>query len=427
MGRLLYQIAIVYFFIMTFIIFPNSAQNLIVITLNENQLPDLGNANGTTYDRNEKLKEVLDHIGRPDILLINSFSTTFGVNAFLDNVLNVDGIVNYDYEFYESQMPGHNWNAAVFYDTSTVIFDSRFDFEPQLYFRSISRLDFFVRDSINNLASLHIYTNHSGSCFFDAPVCFRERYLLMQRLDTILSMESPNANYIVSGGFGFYGNSDSSYQYITQNGMNPLVDPLAVNGDWYLDSTYSHLWTGSTRNSGFDNSVNTFGMSMRTSINLFSPSLINGSQGLHYVPNSYKVIGNDGLRGLGEKIIEGQANAELPPNIVDALYHFNEELPIQFELDFGPLVNLSDNSSAYEPTIKLDKNKLSIISKKELENFEVVLYTIQGKILYQKELNSVKAGNTYLPLESQISNGFYILKSSYSKGPIRSSKHLISE
>lgn len=66
---------------------------------------------------------------------------------------------------------------------------------------------------------------------------------------------------------------------------------------------------------------------------LLSKSLISPANKIHYVPNSYHTIGNDGQR-VGISVNQKKhPNTIVPPDVADALFQFSNKYPVMLELE----------------------------------------------------------------------------------------------
>ncbi|QNL23076.1 T9SS type A sorting domain-containing protein [Hyphobacterium sp. CCMP332] len=388
-------------------------QKLSFQLLTDLQLPNSGNANGNFYSREQKISEFLDYSGRPDILLVNSFSSETSVNYFLDNVLNVNGIGHYKYEYYDYNLGTHPWLSALFYDSTKIHFDGRLDIIPPEYFYSFVRYDLSTTDSIGKVHPLKIFTNHLSACYFDAPGCEDVRLQLAKEMDLVLGLDSLS-NFIIAGHLSYTGSNDPGYQYVTQSMNYPFYDPIYKSGKWYYDSTYPEIWTGSTRNTQFDNASNSNGMTMRTSYIFLSEPLMSGRFGAKYDSSSYRIFGNDGNRTFGSKIIDAPANTDVPANIADVLYHIGNQLPIQIKIDlnasFTPLPSsISKNMKPNDLNVSLSTQELKLFTNQFHEGIEIAVYNLNGEEIESFQLKQIKRVHN-LSLSKTIPIGFYVVK-----------------
>ncbi|QNL23072.1 hypothetical protein HZR84_14345 [Hyphobacterium sp. CCMP332] len=173
-------------------------QKISFVSLTDLQLPNAGNANGTLYSRNDTIKKFFDYSGRPDILIVNSFSSDFSVNQFRDQVLNVNGIDHYKAEYNNYNLTTHPWLSALFYDSTKINFEGRLDIVPPEYFYSFVRYDLSATDSSGKTYPLKIFTNHLSSCYLDNPGCADVRLELAKEMDLVLGLDSLS-NFIIAG------------------------------------------------------------------------------------------------------------------------------------------------------------------------------------------------------------------------------------
>jgi len=84
---------------------------------------------------------------------------------------------------------------------------------------------------------------------------------------------------------------------------------------------------------------------------LISPLLVNGTNYMRYLPNSYQTIGNDGNR-TGVDVISTTPiqNASAPKAVINAIYQFSDKYPIAIKLI------VKANRNAYSVNDPIEKN-----------------------------------------------------------------------
>lgn len=104
-----------------------------------------------------------------------------------------------------------------------------------------------------------------------------------------------------------------------------------INWDSNPTSVAAYLTT-STRSSSIDpNTCGTSGGGKSWYDHLFiSPWIVNNTNYIQYIPNSYRTIGNDGHRlGLS---IKANTNASAPADVIEALFQMSNKYPVMVDL-----------------------------------------------------------------------------------------------
>ena len=152
-------------------------------------------------------------------------------------------------------------------------------------------------------------------------------------------------NLIIMGDFNTTGSYEKGYQSIinSNDSTTKMSDPpyypdqvLKYPGDWNTIPDYvSHYLTTSTGSlPNVPNSCGTSAGGKGWYDHIFiSPWLVNGTNYMKYVPNSYESIGNDGAR-LGVSINSNVPviNSSAPSNVLDALFQFSDKYPVMLSL-----------------------------------------------------------------------------------------------
>ena len=149
----------------------------------------------------------------------------------------------------------------------------------------------------------------------------------------------------LSGDFNVYKASEPAFQNLVNPSYMPIAfyDPVNQMGDWTINSNFSEYHTQSTH-SGSTDCFSGGGMDDRFDFILMSGSIINGTKGITYHPNSYWAVGQDGNRFNGA--INSPQNNTLPSNVIDALYNMSDHLPVVAEFDFGDVGFASESTDA---------------------------------------------------------------------------------
>ena len=234
------------------------------------------------------------------------------------------------------------------------------DFDTyKLYYKSDSLAT--THDTIFVYVTLN-HTN-SGSSSSDATTRGQQITGEMAQIETYFTSLP---NMINMGDFNVHTSTETCYQtLVAPSNLNyRYYDPpfypdakYSYPADWDANpSDYSSDLTVSTRTGSSPNTCsndNGGGKSWYDHIFL-SASIINNSDHLSYIPNSFKVIGNDGNR-IGNPENGSPANTSAPANVINAIYQISEHYPITLSL----LVNPSASSIA---NVQSTNEKVTVVN-----------------------------------------------------------------
>lgn len=170
-------------------------------------------------------------------------------------------------------------------------------------------------------------------CHLKASTGFQEqRNTEILALKAYLSSHPKVENIILGGDFNFYGSD-------TEPGWNTILtgegvimkDPLTLPGHWHEDAGFAWTHTQSTRTTSFDGGAYG-GMDDRFDFIFIGEDLKNYSNNGLYVTGSYRAIGQDGLH-FNKSLIESPTNVSEPTEIISALYHMSDHLPVYLEIE----------------------------------------------------------------------------------------------
>jgi len=164
-------------------------------------------------------------------------------------------------------------------------------------------------------------------------------------------------NYIFMGDFNVQSSSEACFQAM----INPADTTVQFNeptnqlGNWSSNpQAFANYLTQSTRSTDPGDCASTNTMSSWFDHILCTNPIMRGSKNVHYIPNSFKVIGQDGLHtNLG--LTDAPTNTSVPANVLNALYMNSEHLPVQLKLQISSANPLPIGFDYF--TIKLKNNQ----------------------------------------------------------------------
>ncbi|MCB0712899.1 MAG: hypothetical protein KDD67_11270 [Ignavibacteriae bacterium] len=291
---------------------------------------------GDDLDRTDDFLTVLKEI-EPDILVVQGLSSEEGWQLFLDSVMK-----KVDPTFEAAPWhDGPDTDNGFFYK-SDVIHYARMRILETLPRQTGVYTVLPARNRASGSDSLDLFVTHlnSGNSLEDEAL--RLESCAMIRMD--LLKRGPIVNdFTLLGTLNFHS-TFPSYAHLVQKGMggvvfsDPLVDINSETGNpdsitWYRNPDFASIHTQSTREGEFEESIGD-GLQDRSDFILFIPRLVNPKykQEMRYLPNSYRVFGNDG-RHYGEGV-NVRSNDEVSVEVSQALHDASDHLPVYVDIVF---------------------------------------------------------------------------------------------
>ncbi len=176
-------------------------------------------------------------------------------------------------------------------------------------------------------------------------------------MDHIKSHFTQLPNLISMGDFNIRNTTELCYQRLTANNdsVYRLLEPpffpdhkLNYPADWSHNGEYAPWFSGSTREiEGVPNNCGPAGGAKTWYDHVFiSPWLVNNTNYIKYIRNSYRTIGNDGKRyriAVNNKNINN--NTSVPAEVVNALYRMSNKYPIMISLEVAQNNNGKTNTN----------------------------------------------------------------------------------
>ncbi|MCI5054474.1 MAG: T9SS type A sorting domain-containing protein [Flavobacteriales bacterium] len=277
-----------------------------------------GSSNQHIPERDDTLKIILEHL-KPTVLAVCELQTSAGADSILKRSLNswAGGI-------YKQSQFVPIWGGLqthLFFDSTKV------ELVDQHMVTVASRdISHFILKHLGSGEIIHAFVAHlkAGNYQNDRDKRADQTNDLMAYIDTTCSNES----YVLMGDLNFYTGSELGFQNLIAN--NKFLDPINEIGSWSNNYAYRHTHTQSPRyNKKFDCGA-TGGINDRFDFILCSENLMDSSSGIKALASSYRVIGNDGNHF--DDGIMWQGNSSQPQEVLWALYHCSDHLPVV--LDF---------------------------------------------------------------------------------------------
>jgi endonuclease/exonuclease/phosphatase family metal-dependent hydrolase len=226
-------------------------------------------------------------------------------------------------------------------------------------------------------------------------------------------------NYIFMGDFNTQSSSESCFQQMI-NSSNPntlFFDVANQLGNWNgSPSDFANYLTQSTRTTDPGDCGATGGLDDWFDHLLTTSPIMQGALAVTYVPNSFKVIGQDGQH-VNKSLIANPTNTAVPLAVLNALYYMSEHLPVIMHLAIDTaaqatgISTLPDEVNGIWRYSQLANNELWILppaatNPGETEPYIARIFDLTGKLLMSATLNS---GSKSYILLNNIANGVYML------------------
>jgi endonuclease/exonuclease/phosphatase family metal-dependent hydrolase len=353
---------------------------------------NLLNFPGSTPERSDTLRKIVQYV-QPDILVVNELISEVGADLILNNALNEYGISHYKRAQF---IDGYNTDDMLFFDSTILRLYSQSEIGTQL--RDINEYILYTLPVSTDTTFLNIYSAHlkasSGST--NSALRAAEVKELKDHLDQRNSLE----NVIFGGDMNFYSNTEAGYDTVLMGGNVDLFDPINASGNWHDNSFYADIHTQSTRTTQFNGGAHG-GCDDRFDFIFCSSDVLNGSNGVTYVADSYRAIGQDGLRFNGSLITP--INTSEADSVISALYYMSDHLPVIMELEITGLVTqVSGEAQELNVNVHYSRGTLYISNLKETMN--CIVFDSLGRIIYSQSHN-VESPIIKLPVD--LRNGIY--------------------
>lgn len=252
------------------------------------------------------------------------------------NVANAD---NMSVLFYNQQKLG-------FVSTRTLLADIT-DFDLYKFFYKDPNLS-ITKDTTFLFAVVNHTQSGSSSSARDQQVG--------QEMQALRTEFSYLPNLVNMGDFNTASSFEAGYQAVVTASDSTTVmnDPpyypdktLQYPGNWditpYLVGSY--LTTSTRQSATIPNACGTSDGAKSWYDHIFiSPWLVSGANYIHYLPGSYRTIGNDGNRlGVDANSTSPTPNTSAPAAVIDALFQFSDKYPVSIRLQ------VKANRNAYSP------------------------------------------------------------------------------
>lgn len=388
-----------YFLIGTIIFFSSitkSQDTLIVMTYNllnfNNYTSYCTSSNNNLSNKIAYLKTIINYT-LPDIVGFNEIHRSDAtIQLILDSILNTNGIKTYS-------------RIQYFNSTNSDIVSSIFYNNKKLKFYSSNYLQTDLRDVIilnlyyngqevqtnNDTVHIRIMQAHlkAGSTTSDQDQRAYETNVIMGYLNSL----GNSKNTILMGDLNVQSSTETAFQNLINysNTNVRFYDPVNKLGTWNNNPNFALYHTQATQLNSNGCTVGG-GLDDRFDFILASFSIMNNLYKVKYVPNSYKVIGQDGNHF--NQSVDYPANYSVPSNVLSALANMSDHLPVTLKLAVQqtPYIGFNDESYHNISFVSWIDNELKLQLKGEhTGKMQLDIFDVLGRKIFS--YNAILSNN----------------------------------
>ena len=359
-------------------------------------------------NRIDTLRTILTY-AQPDVYVVCELETEAGGEMILNEALNVNGQTN--------------WQRAAFVDGGTYTNNLLFYNSDKLGFISQEEIGTVLRD-INTYVLYYkspnltaqtdtIYLNFFACHLKAGSADYQQRNTEIQQAKFYMnSISEKLENVFIGGDMNVYSGFESAILTLKNTGDVPLFDPIDVSANWSNDWAYADIHTQSTRTGSLQGGAGG-GMDDRFDLIFVSEDVIDNDNGVKYINNSYKALGQDGNH-FNDNINDG-FNSAAPDSVINALYYASDHLPVIMDIVFDETAVIKEDKTTF-PSVVYNVLEHSLnLTNLNGESFRLKLFDLSGKMILDYEGKSGVVNLPYVPV------GIYLVKMRY-KGEFTTTK-----
>ncbi|WP_179020356.1 T9SS type A sorting domain-containing protein [Winogradskyella forsetii] len=353
---------------------------------------------------------------QPDLFLVCELNNISGAIDILNTAKSAISS-NFEMATYVSNTSDDNFGDQndlqnlLYYDSSKFTLEEEIIVPTYLRDFNVYRVQLNTINQISDPIEIYIIIGHLKASSGTSNA--QKRFEMIQDLETYLDTLPTNTNVLFGGDLNVYTNSEDAFQtLISSSNSITFVDPANRVGSWHNNPNYVDVFTQSTRTqNGFGGS--TGGFDDRFDFILTSENMTSASN-VTYVPNSYKVYGNNGLASCWNKSINSSdcetTDSQFSYELRNALHNFSDHLPVTVSLEtdatFLSIEDVDPLSVIHLETTVIHQNLTLNIDHFDLYNERLNIYNNLGQNVKTFQLNSDHKQDFNV---SDLNNGLYYL------------------
>ena len=277
---------------------------------------------------------------------------------------------------------------------------------------NVYRLQLNTIDQAINPIELYVIVCHLKASSGTANA--QKRFEMVLDLETYLDTLPADTNVLLGGDFNVYTGSEAAFQtLLSDNNTITFLDPPNRVGSWHNNSSYVDVFSQSTRTqTGMGGT--TGGFDDRFDFILTSEDMMS-SANLTYVPESYRVYGNNGLTSCWNKAINSSecetTGSQFSYTLRNHLHNFSDHLPVTLSLETDATFlsvedfDISSRTISLETTI-INHSLIVNVNTSTLQNERLNIYNSLGQPVKTLQMNA--DAKQYFNV-SDLENGLYFL------------------
>lgn len=394
-----------------------------------NYFGDCTSSTNNVNTKNMHLRTITQYV-QPDIFTVNELSENTSYHQMiLDQVLNIDGVNKY--------RKAVSFNFADSYLVNMLYFNSQ---KLALHSQDVVHSD--VRDidvytlyyKAGDLAQSHdtvfitCFVAHlkAGNTDYNA----NQRGGMVASAMTYIRTHDLPGNLLFMGDLNIYTSAEQAYTNLTYtyNGIRYFYDPINREGHWNNNSEFQDVHTQSTHANNTD-CFSSGGMDDRFDWIMASESLLNGTEEVLLLTDTYQALGNDGQH-FNRSITDGPENTSAPSEVIDALYGMSDHLPVLVRLKINAALGIEEVAGNISSVRFANPSKGYLnyrIQLEELQSIKVEIFDLFGRLQYQEELQPSSNSLSGQINLNQLADGFYLWVATDDSGKSFSSKFLLKK
>ncbi len=380
----------------------------------------------TNNTRADTLRAIMDYM-KPDILIVQELQSQGGADSILSQAFNVNGVTKFAMAPYipNQSTANKNYNNECFYNTDKLVLLQGTTIPTSI--RDIGVYKFYLKDPLLNVHNdttwLDMYSVHTKAKGLGAAQATLDSIQraadCVRTMDSIRARQSTERNAIIGGDMNLYTSAEGAYIAFT-TGLYKFNDPVNQPGAWESNFAFRELHTQAAR-SGSRLSLECGargGLDSRLDFLLNTDPLINGTQHITYIPNTYKATGND--RNLFNRSVDSNvAASSYPANFLRQLANMSDHIPVEellaVQYPANTTLSTSNNISLNSKQITNNINLFwNIITDKTISTVDLlcngsVIFTTNNAANNTFTHNNLKAGNYIYKIRVKLTDGSYLI------------------
>ena len=377
---------------------------------------------GEIPNREDTLALILDYV-QPDLFLIQELKSEEGYNTIYNSCFSdlQDPFAQVTYVPQNSN-PGSSWplqQSLIYNERLFGLAEEGIRTSP---IRDMNRYKLYLKDEAHLLGDttfLYVFVAHLKSS--QGSENEQLRLEMMEAFTAYFNTLPADALAIFGGDFNLYSSDEPAYQLLlSPNNLLQWQDPINAPGVWSNGNyPFKQILTQSTRSSSIFGDGAGGGMDDRFDFIMATDALMNSISPIHYTPNSYLALGNNGSC-YNQNITDCDEDNEVPMYILNALYHMSDHLPVVMELQSDLALNSSDITQKKEnkiigSTLQYGEARFNLVCEKSaFVKFAVI--DASGRFVYENEqLVNAPRSSIRLP---EMNPGVYHLRVKMNEGNV---------